>query len=205
MHSTASENASVAALMSHGVQTVEPDAPLETIVRKLRLIGHEGFPVIENGRVIGLLTRRDTDHALEHGLGSLTVRNVMLAGEITLRPEDPIALLEWRMVSSGWGQIPVVDDANKLIGIVTRTDLIKYWAKAHPIEPPESETVTSDQIAAVLGKPVARLIDQIAQQAKNQQLNLYMVGGVVRDLLLRRSNDDIDFVVEGDAIPFAET
>ena len=32
-----------------------------------------------------------------------------------------------------------------------------------------------------------------------------MVGGVVRDLLLKRRNDDIDFVVEGDAIRFAES
>ncbi len=32
-----------------------------------------------------------------------------------------------------------------------------------------------------------------------------MVGGGVRDLLLQRANDDIDFVVEADAIPFAES
>lgn len=198
-----SVSATVADLMSHGVQTVQPDAPLETIIRKLRLIGHEGFPVVENGRVVGLLTRRDADRAVEHGLGSLTVRDVMNAGEVVLHPTDPVELLERRMVSSGWGQIPVVDHSGALLGIVTRTDLIKYWARQSLEESPEIESISSDQIAAVLGKPVARLIDLIASFAQEQRVALYMVGGVVRDLLLKRRNDDVDFVVEGDAIAFA--
>src|SRR3954471_24416423 len=94
----------VADLMSHGAQTLDPAAKLETVVRKMRLIGHEGFPVVEDRRVVGLLTRRDADRAVEHGLGHLTVRDMMLAGEITLKPSDPVDLLERRIVESGWGQ-----------------------------------------------------------------------------------------------------
>ncbi len=195
----------VADLMSRGAQTLAADAKLETVIRRLRRIGHEGFPVVEDGHIIGLLTRRDADRALEHGLGSLAVREVMSAGEITLRPDDSIARLEQRMVESGWGQIPVVGDDGKLIGIVTRTDLIKYWAQAHPAAaPPEAERIDAAQIAAVLGQPIARLIEKVAGQAQEQHTSLYIVGGVVRDLLLKRHNDDIDFVVEGDAIRFAE-
>src|SRR5664279_3380668 len=97
----------------------------------MRLIGHEGYPVVDAGRVVGLLTRRDADRALEHDLGDLTVRDVMFVGEITLRPYVSFTLLEQRIVASGWGQIPVVDSNDNLIGIVTRTDLIKYWAQTH--------------------------------------------------------------------------
>lgn len=198
------QSVTVTDLMSLGVQTVEPDASLDAIIHRLRRIGHEGFPVVEHGRVVGLLTRRDADRALEHGLGSLAVREVMSAGEITLRPDDSITLLVQRMVESGWGQIPVLGDDGRLIGVVTRTDLIKYWAQAYPAASDEAERIDAVQIAAVLGQPIARLIDQIARQAQDQRLSLYMVGGVVRDLLLKRRNDDIDFVVEGDAIRFAE-
>lgn len=196
--------ATIADLMSRSAQTVQPDEILEAIIRRLRLIGHEGFPVVEDGRVVGLLTRRDADHAVEHGLGSLTVRDVMNAGEVTLRPGDAVEQLVRLIVSSGWGQIPVVGDAGKLIGIVTRTDLIKYWASQHPEAPPEAKTISSDEIAAVLGAPVARLIERIAAFAQERETALYMVGGVVRDLVLKRRNDDVDFVVEGDAIAFTE-
>jgi tRNA nucleotidyltransferase (CCA-adding enzyme) len=196
------DSATVADLMSRGAQTLSPDAPLESVIRRMRLIGHEGFPVIEHGRVIGLLTRRDADRALEHGLGSLPVRDVMSAGEVTLRPDDPVSLLEWRMVESGWGQIPVVDNDSRLIGIVTRTDLIKYWARSRPAAPTVLR-VDAAQMERVLGEPAAALISRIAREAQEQRLNLYMVGGVVRDLLLERPSDDVDFVVEADAITFA--
>ena len=122
----------VADLMSHGAQTLDAGAKLETVVRKMRRIGHEGFPVVEHGQIVGLLTRRDADRAVEHGLGNLTIREVMSAGENTLHPNDPVALLEQRIVASGWGQIPVVDDDGALLGIVTRTDLIQYWAANPP-------------------------------------------------------------------------
>jgi len=208
MHTTPPEIATVADLMSHGVQTVAPDATLTSVIRRLRLIGHEGFPVVENGQVIGLLTRRDADHALEHGLGNLTARNVMNAGAVTLRPNDPVRLLVRRMVESGWGQIPVVSEAGALLGVVTRTDLIKHWAQIQAAQEITgatiSESISLQEAAAVLGEPAARLIELVAAQAREQSLNLYMVGGVVRDLLLKRPNDDIDFVVEGEAIPFAE-
>jgi tRNA nucleotidyltransferase (CCA-adding enzyme) len=187
-------------LMSRGVQTLDPNARLESVITRMRRIGHEGYPVVEDGRVIGLLTRRDADRALEHGLGDLSVRQVMTAGDNALLPTDSLAVLENRMVESGWGQLPVVDDGSALIGIVTRTDLIKQWAHTKPDPAP---VISATEIATVLGEASAVLIERIAQQAKRQHLNVYMVGGVVRDLILKRPSDDLDFVVEGDAIDFA--
>jgi len=195
----------VSDLMSQGVQTLEASAKLDDVIRRMRRIGHEGFPVVEGGKIVGLLTRRDADRAAEHGLGSLNVSEIMSSGEITLQPSDSVTLLEQKMVESGWGQIPVVDHAGKLIGIITRTDLIKHWAKTHPTtHEPDAEQVTPEQFRAVLGDSVAALIEQIAAYAQEREVKLYLVGGVVRDLLLRRRNLDIDFVVEGDAIRFAE-
>ncbi|MBL8133746.1 MAG: CBS domain-containing protein [Anaerolineae bacterium] len=195
----------VSDLMSRGVHTVHPDAELSTMVSKLRRIGHEGYPVVETGRVIGLLTRRDMDRAVEHGLGELQVRDVMNAGEVILHPEEPVALLEQKMVESGWGQIPVVSKNGDLIGIVTRTDLIKHWAKSHPNQTPTPpQQVPLSLIEGVLGQRAARLIALVSDAARARGSNVYLVGGVVRDLLLGRTNLDIDFVVEGDAIAFAQ-
>ncbi len=199
----------VADLMSYGVQTVHADDRIDKIHQRLRRLGHEGFPVLdEQGHIVGLLTRRQADRALEHDLGSLTVREVMTAGNVSLTPESPAAMLEGTMVESGWGQIPVVDSAGKVIGIVTRTDLIKHWARTNPtpsLATAQAEPVTLDTIATVLGTSVAVLIDAIAAQANERRLTTYIVGGIVRDLLLKRPNFDIDFVIEGDAIHFAES
>jgi len=195
----------VADLMSFGVQTVDPNRPIGEVVPQLRRIGHEGFPAVEAGHVIGLLTRRDADRAIEHGLGNLTVREVMTSGKVTLSAQDSIFTLEQVMIESGWGQIPVTDDAGKLIGIVTRTDLIKHWARTHPPAPVQPRTLSISQIETVLGKPITTLIEAIARHSHEANMTLYMVGGVVRDLMLQRPNFDIDFVVEGDAIRLAES
>jgi tRNA nucleotidyltransferase (CCA-adding enzyme) len=196
----------VADLMSFGVQTILAQARLGDIVRKVRRIGHEGYPVVENDKIVGLLTRRDVDRAMEHELTNLTVREIMMSGSVTLTPDDSISLLEQRMVESGWGQIPVLSSAGKVIGIVTRTDLIKYWSRIHPSIPaPPPEVVTREQFASVLGEPAGTFIQALAERAQAQHLSIYVVGGVVRDLLLGRKNLDVDFVVEGNAVEFAES
>jgi tRNA nucleotidyltransferase (CCA-adding enzyme) len=193
----------VADLMSYSIQTLDAGKHVSEIIQHIRRIGHEGFPVLENGRVVGLLTRRDADRAMEHGLGNLTLREIMSSGEVTLRPDDSVPTLEQRMVESGWGQIPVLDDQERLIGIVTRTDLIKHWAHTHPVTQPAQNDITFLEIADTLGSSVTSLIEKIASQAEAMDLRLYMVGGVVRDLLLKRPNLDIDFVVETNAIELA--
>ena len=194
----------VADLMSYGVQTVNATDKLVDIITRLRRIGHEGFPVVDNNRVVGLLTRRDADRAIEHNLNNTLVREIMLADEATLYPNSSIASLEKLMVDSGWGQIPIVTADNELIGIVTRTDLIKHWADTHPELETNVDIVESDVIADVLGQDIWTLIDYIANHAQQAHISIYMVGGVVRDLFLERPNYDIDFVVENDAIQFAE-
>ncbi|MBI1279369.1 MAG: CBS domain-containing protein [Anaerolineaceae bacterium] len=194
----------VADLMSFGVQTVEVGQPLSAVIRRLRQIGHEGYPVVEAGRVVGLLTRRDLDRADEHQMRDLLVRDVMSAGNVTLMAKESVFELEKVMLETGWGQIPVVDEAGKLIGIVTRTDLLKYWSTLHPTLHYSERSLTSQQFENILGKHAAAFIQIVAEIAQKSAVSVYLVGGVVRDLLLGRANFDIDFVVEGNAIEFAE-
>jgi len=56
-----------------------------------------------------------------------------------------------------------------------------------------------------LSKDQMDLLNSIAQTADKEQLNVYVAGGFVRDLLLNIQNLDIDLVVEGDGIGFAKT
>lgn len=189
---------SVETLMSKGVQTVQADEQVKTVVERMQRTGHEGFPVIaEEGRLVGLLTRRAVDRAMSHNMGHKTVRQIMDAGYITVRPSDSIETLQQRMMRSGWGQIPVVDDDENLIGIVTRTDLIKQWGQ-------EPDATRRDDIVRRMRESMSpgmwQLTKTIAREAQKHAVGLYVVGGFVRDLLLDTPNQDIDLVVEGDAI-----
>lgn len=195
----------IAHLMSFGqVQTVDADEKVVDIIAHIRRIGHEGYPVLDDDRVVGLLTLNRADKVLEHGLKQATVRDVMEEGQITLSPDDPVSLLEETMVESKWGQIPIVDESQKLIGIVTRTDLITHWAQTHPAKTIRVPSIDLQQAENTLGRHNLKLIAQIARFAHARKNYIYMVGGVARDLLLERPNFDIDFVIEGDAIEFAE-
>ena len=189
----------VAEIMSRGPQTLTPETPVEEASELMQRFGYEGYPVVEDGKVVGLLNRRSVDRAISHHL-NLTAASLMDAGEVTVAPNDALTTLQTRMTDSGWGQIPVVEDG-EVIGIVTRTDLLKTLA-------PHTSRAAESNYAALLESalPKARLdlIHKVADAAAEQHVALYLVGGFVRDLILERPSLDFDIVVEGDAIMLAE-
>lgn len=186
----------VGQIMSRGPQVLAPDTSAKEAARLMRTFGYEGYPVVEGGRVIGLLTRRAVDRALAHGL-NLPARRLMEAGNVTVRPTDSVETLQQVMTDTGWGQVPVVDDAGRLIGIVTRTDLIKTLAP-RPRLP--GRLNLASRLEANLPPARLALLRAVAALAEAQHFALYIVGGFVRDLLLERPSPDFDLVVEGNAI-----
>lgn len=195
---TVKPSLTVADLMSRGVQILPPDARADRADREMRRYGYEGFPIVGGGRVIGLLTRRAVDRAMAHGLEGVRVEQIMDAGQVGVHPEDSIATLQQTMMLSGWGQIPVLDEAGKISGVVTRTDLIKHMGHSSPAATRRGET--TDLLEAALPPLLMALVREVGRVADEMGSNAYIVGGFVRDLLLRQPTADVDFVVEGNAI-----
>jgi tRNA nucleotidyltransferase (CCA-adding enzyme) len=187
--------------MSRGPQLLELETSVKEVARMMQRTGFEGFPVVEDGKVVGLLTRRAVDRALAHKL-NLTAASLMEAGQVTVDPEDSLQVLQTRMTDSGWGQIPVVDEQGSVIGIVTRTDLLKTLA-------PPSTQYGANNLAAHLEEALPSLqldlIRRVSALAAEQHLAIYIVGGFVRDLLLGLPGLDYDIVVEGDAIALGKS
>jgi tRNA nucleotidyltransferase (CCA-adding enzyme) len=188
----------VASLMSLGVQTLDSQTSIAQAQAAMHKTGHEGYPVLEGGRVVGLLTRRAVDRAILHDMHKQPIRQIMEQGEYSVSPQDSVETLKDRMLATQWGQLPVVD-AGGLVGIVTRTDLIKHWG--HKTESPAQERLA--YFRQTLSESLWQLLERISTLAEAQQKGLYLVGGIVRDLLLNQPNWDIDLVVEGDAIGLA--
>ena len=142
----------------------------------------------DQGALAGVVSRRDLERALRHGLGRSRVsgfmsRNVVSAGRDTVLTE-----LEELVLRHNIGRIPILDDG-ALVGIVTRTDLI---ASRH--RRPGSE----DPARTLLGRlpPSAQQALQAARSVAGDA-SLYLVGGTVRDALLGAGFKDLDLAVEG--------
>jgi tRNA nucleotidyltransferase (CCA-adding enzyme) len=188
-------------IMSKHPLLLTPETTLFEAERVMQRYGYEGFPVVDHGNVVGLLTRRAVDRASTHHL-NLTAGSLMEAGCYSLMPKDTIDRLQDLMATTGWGQIPVIEpETNKVVGIVTRTDLLKTLPRENNFVPGKLN------YAALLEKilPALRLslIKKVAEEAGKEQFPVYVVGGFVRDLLLHRPSIDFDIVVEGDAIQLA--
>ncbi len=183
-------------MMSRGVRTLQPEETIEQVARKMLRTGHEGFPVVnDEEQVVGLVTRNAVDRAMQHNWSRQPVHRIMQEGEVTVSPKDSAERVRTRMIQSGWGQIPVVEDG-RVRGVVTRTDLIRL--------PLSKQTADRQRIAHMMEEafptPLLALIRQIGARAAEEGHVIYFVGGIVRDLLLDHPIVDVDLVVEGDAI-----
>ncbi len=193
----------VGQIMSRGPQLLEPTEMIGEAAEKMQRFGHEGYPVVKGGKVIGLLTRRAVDRAISHGMGNIAISKVMETGNMVVSPVDSVKHLQRVMMESGWGQLPVADpESGEIVGIVTRTDLLKTLAGE---EGQENDTDLVERLERALPDSVLALLRLVADEAEEQDAALYIVGGFVRDLLLGAPSVDFDLVVEGDAIRLARS
>ncbi len=191
----------VGQIMSRRPRLIAPGIQAKDASSLMQKYGYEGFPVVENNQIVGLLTRRSVDRALAHKL-NLTAASLMEAGGIFVSPSDSLEHLQQIMTDSGWGQIPVVDpDKQEIVGIVTRTDLLKVLAK-----PPANHKLRNlaQKLEDVLPPIVLKLLKTIGESASEEHMSAYIVGGFVRDLILEKPGFDFDIVIEGDAISLAK-
>jgi tRNA nucleotidyltransferase (CCA-adding enzyme) len=191
----------VAQVMSRDPQLISSDLPAKDVAERMRRYGYEGFPVVQKGRVVGLINRRAVDRAISHRLVDMTAGQLMDKGQHFVNPGDSIEKLQHVVVESGWGQIPVVDpQSGQVIGIVTRTDLLKSLSPQPKLP---GHLNLADRLEAVLPDGRMALLKAIASIAHEKRAALYIVGGFVRDLILEVPSLDFDLVVEGDAAVLA--
>lgn len=190
-------------LMSAPVRTITSDTRADEAHARMVQTGHTGLVVTEEGRVVGLVSRRDLDRALHHGLAHVPVKGFMTRELVTVAPDAPLSTIEAQLVAHEIGRLPVMR-GDALVGIVTRTDVLRVLY-AHR---EASRKAVRRELAEAAGKLRAlwpaewrTLVETAGEVAGDRPL--YLVGGAVRDLLLDRRNLDVDLVLDAPAIPFA--
>lgn len=124
-------------LMTPEVVTLEADESLLLADDVMRLARIRHLPVVDRGRLVGLVSHRDMLRASVSSLaglsrteeasikGAIPVREVMKREVRTVRPDDTALaacelILEWKL-----GCLPVVDGDGRLVGILTEADFVE--------------------------------------------------------------------------------
>jgi acetoin utilization protein AcuB len=123
-------------VMTSPVISIEPSMPLLDAALMLRGSAIRHLPVLEGGRLVGLLTDRDVQRCApsrlipitEDGYNAVfsetTVDRIMIRNPMTVSSTTPLLGAIALMQQARYGCFPVIDDG-ELIGILTRGDLIE--------------------------------------------------------------------------------
>lgn len=151
--------------------------------------------------ILGVVSRRDVDRAVHHGLSQVPVRSFLRRRPTFVLPTDPVAKARTLMAEADLTALPVVENG-RVVGTVLATDILRTWPGAP--QPGSTALDVSQRLETAYAPALMGLIRKIGVTASELGYRAYLVGGVVRDLLLGVPNFDIDVVVEGDAIRLAK-
>ena len=113
-------------LMSYPVSTVTADTTMAEVAQQLRSQGCTGMPVVDNGSIVGVISRRDFRKLRKESQLSVPVKAYMNRKVISIDPgKSPVEAVRL-MVKHDIGRLPVVQD-DRIIGIVTRSDAMLYF------------------------------------------------------------------------------
>lgn len=197
-------------IMSSPVRTAAPATTMKEAGELMVRWGHGALPVLEDGKLAGLVTRKDVDKALRHGLSHAPVKGFMARSVITAAPDADLLSLERLLSHEAIGRIPILSGEGELAGIVTRKDVLRaehgdgYLDRGLPTARSEATARFLASVDALLPEDVRGALRELGALAQERGVRAHVVGGFVRDMLLGRPNLDVDVVVEGDGIAFAD-
>ncbi|MGB2926839.1 MAG: chloride channel protein [Limnothrix sp.] len=116
-----------AQVMQSEVETITSDLSLDELLPILSDSPHRGFPVLEKGKLVGMLTQGDLSQAETHQ-GDLTVAEMMRTKIITVAPEAPLSDVLYLLNRYQISRLPVISNG-RLRGIITRSDIIRAEAQ----------------------------------------------------------------------------
>ncbi len=134
---------SVNDLMTSIPDTVTPQTNLRQVIEVMKSQGCRQLPVMQDGKLVGIITDRDVRLVMNsplimHGrwqdeeiLDTIMTDSCMTPNPMTVAPDTPAYQAANMLSTYKFGALPVVDK-DELVGIITVTDFLNYFAMQQP-------------------------------------------------------------------------
>ncbi len=116
-------------VMQSKVETLPSNLSLSELVKAMSRSHHRGFPVVEAGKLVGIITQSDIPQdSKQNSNSSMVLRDIMTPQPIAVSAQTSLADVLYLLNRYQLSRLPVTE-GSKLIGIITRSDIIKAEAK----------------------------------------------------------------------------
>ncbi len=117
------------------VVTVTPDQTALDVLRLIERTGYMSYPVVENDKVVGIVTIRDVKRISEDERARTKVKNIMVKSFVVAHPDEDLKSALTKMVSYGVERLVVVsrDNKSRLLGLITKGDIIRAYERMRTI------------------------------------------------------------------------
>jgi len=194
---------------------ISPDATIRDASDILTSYNINVLMVIDKiRRLKGYISRPMVDRAVFLGLEGRPVKEYMNVEFFHVGPETTLNEIQDLIINNKVRILPVLEDS-KLLGVITRTDLLtimiersstpKFLYDSEELPRFVRKKNIGNLLKERLPNKIIKLLKDLGEIADKLDFNAYLVGGLVRDVVLKRKNLDVDIVIEGDGIQFAKT
>ncbi len=193
----------VGEVMITPVRIASPGTSFKEAKKILNEHGVEDLPVMDDGKVVGIISREKIDHLMAHNSEKTPLKSYLSPKVPAVSPYVSIKKAQQVMMEEETRRLLVMEE-EKLVGIITGSDLLEAL---HGRKKNLGEGKNQENLIKLLEARIPKRVHRILQQAGRIAIELgyraFIVGGFVRDLLLGIENLDVDLVIEGDGIKFA--
>ena len=188
-------------LMTKVVQTLPSSSTIKEALTRMNQYRIDILPLVSHGRVVGAVGRDTADGAVNHGLGKARVQDVATEEVPVILPDMLLPEIRRIFLERHLGFVLVGRNRSSYQGFISRMQLFEHLAELGAIQDGRRIRIDS-QMEKLLPPRILKILHTVRRIAEAKDLKPYLVGGLVRDLLLKRTNSDVDLVVEADGITF---
>lgn len=196
--------------MTRSVFTISPNVTMADFREVLRANRISGTPVMDEGKMVGIVSIEDLIKALAAGELNATVRERMHPNPVVLYADEPLIHAVARFSELHFGRFPVVDREDTLVGIITQGDIVRSMLKRLEITYREEEIhryrashifedIIADEVALVFGYRVkARDFSHAGEASSGLKRTLGRLGippSIIRRVAVATYEAEINVVV----------